>query len=85
MIRSHQKKKTKKISLKDFILLIGYKLIDIYFEIRDPFSLISSYYHYLNKPKENQLQEKIALKNKEKLITQFCFYLLKIYGRAKYK
>jgi hypothetical protein len=85
MIRSDQKKKTKKNSLKDFILLIGSKLIDIYFEISDPFCLISSYYHYLNKPKKNQIQEKIAFKNKNKLITQFCFYLLKIYGRAKYK
>ena len=63
MIRSHQKKKTEKISLKDFILLIGSKLIDVYFEIRDPFSLISSYYHYLNKPIDN-IEEKTQLKKK---------------------
>jgi len=199
MRRSHQKNRKNKISLKDFILLLSAKLIDVYFEIRDPFNLISSYYHYFNKPfssieikkltqkysklcselkqkkyllkksnpkkcqffltkktekylktkyphlyfnkqnwdkklrlvifdvqeinrfkrnqlrrllkqlgfimlqksvwlsfydqfetikrwiEENKLQEKIAFKNKDKLITQFCFYLLKIYGRAKYK
>ena len=50
MRRSHQKNRKNKISLKDFILLLSAKLIDVYFEIRDPFNLISSYYHYSNKP-----------------------------------
>jgi CRISPR-associated endonuclease Cas2 len=50
MRRSHQKNRKNKISLKDFILLLSAKLIDVYFEIRDPFNLISSYYHYFNKP-----------------------------------
>jgi len=63
MIRSHQKKKTEKISLKDFMLLIGSKLIDVYFEIREPFCLISSYYHYLKKPIDN-IEEKTKLKKK---------------------
>jgi len=63
MIRSYQKKRTDKIPLKDFILLIGSKLIDVYFEIRDPFSLISSYYHYHNKSIDN-IKEKRKLKKK---------------------
>jgi len=50
MIRSHQKRRTNKISLRDFIILLGSKLIDVYFEIRNPFGLISSYYNYINEP-----------------------------------
>ncbi|MGB9882970.1 MAG: CRISPR-associated endonuclease Cas2 [Microgenomates group bacterium] len=46
MMRSYQKNKKQKISFKDFVLLVSSKLIDIYEEIRDPFNLISSYYHY---------------------------------------
>jgi len=57
MSRSHQKKRTNKISFIDFILLLGSKLIDVYFEIRDPFSLISSYYNYLREPiNENNIK-----------------------------
>ena len=48
MGRSDQKNAKNKIPFKDFILLLGSKLIDVYFNIRDPFHLISNYYHYTN-------------------------------------
>jgi len=58
MIRSAQKKRSKKISFIDFVLLLSSKLIDLYQEIRDPFNLISGYYYYNNQsftPDDNKI------------------------------
>jgi len=78
MRRSYQKNRKNKISFKDFILLLGSKLIDVYFEIRDPFNLISSYYHYSNKP-FSYIEIKKLTKNYSKLCSELKQkkYLLK--------
>lgn len=74
MVRSHQRNQKQKISFKDFVLLVYSKLIDIYEEIRDPFHLISSYYHY-NRDYFQETSPKIDAK---KLIN--LYYDLKKHG-----
>ncbi len=66
MKRSFQKIGKNKISLKDFILLLSSKLIDIYFDFKDPFNLISSYYGYVKNEKNINFNKNNKYKSKFK-------------------
>lgn len=79
MIRSHQKIRKTKISLKDFILLISSKLIDIYFDFKDPFNLISNYYRFIN---EDYKSLNLNKDQNKKIIKKYnnTIYILKKQG-----